>query len=168
MAKTFRIAPMDPPILWITTLLLMLPLALLVGAIFVGYILTLSALILIAIYAWVWLRFRPRRFVVDERSFEVIWPMKRRAISRSDISSARLIDRDTMQKEIGSSLRIGAGGLWGGFGWLWTQRRGIVQMYVSRTDYFIWIERASGRPWIVTIDQPENFIRALSHQNPPT
>jgi len=73
-----------------------------------------------------------------------------------------------MQKEIGSSLRIGAGGLWGGFGWLWTQRRGIVQMYVSRTDYFIWIERASGRPWIVTIDQPENFIRALSHQNPPT
>jgi len=159
---------MDPPILWITTLLLALPLALLVGALFAGYTLSLIALILVTIYAWVWLRFRPSRFVVDERSFEVIWPMKRRAISRSDISRARLIDRDTMQRELGSSLRIGAGGLWGGFGWLWTQRRGLVQMYVSRTDFFIWIERASGGPWIVTPEQPENFVRALSREHPRT
>jgi hypothetical protein len=36
-----------------------------------------------------------------------------------------------------------------------------VQIYASRTDLFIWIERANGRPWIVTPEQPENFIRAL-------
>jgi hypothetical protein len=162
MTKTFRMAPMDPPILWITTLLLALPILLLLGALFAGYVLSLAALILVGIYAWVWLRFRPRRFEVDEHSLAVIWPLKRRAISRADIASARLIDREELQKEIGSSLRLGAGGLWGGFGWLWTQRRGIVQIYVSRTDLFIWIERTNGRPWIVTPEQPENFVRALS------
>jgi hypothetical protein len=52
--------------------------------------------------------------------------------------------------------------LWGGFGWLWTQRRGIVQMYISRTDGLVWIERISDRPWLITPDEPENFVRALS------
>ncbi|HXV67921.1 MAG TPA: PH domain-containing protein [Nitrospira sp.] len=147
--------------LWVTTLLLVLPIALLVGAFFAGHVLFLAALILIVVYAWVWLRFRPRRFVVDERSLTVIWPLKQCAIPRTDISSARLIDREELRREAGASLRLGAGGLWGGFGWLWTQRRGIVQIYASRTDLFIWIERANGRPWIVTPEQPENFIRAL-------
>jgi hypothetical protein len=61
-------------------------------------------------------------------------------------------------------MRVGAGGLWGGFGWLWTQRRGIVQMYISRTDGFVWIERIGDRPWLITPDEPEKFVRALSSQ----
>jgi len=153
---------MDPPILWITTLLLALPIALLVGALFAGHFLSIVALLVGAIYSWVWLRFRPRRFVVHDHSLEVIWPLKRRTIPRADILSVRMIEREELQKEIGWGLRIGAGGLWGGFGWLWTRRRGIVQMYVSRTDLFIWIEPARGRPWLVTPERPENFVRALS------
>jgi hypothetical protein len=42
------------------------------------------------------------------------------------MSTARLI---SVLSEVGWSMRVGAGGLWGGFGWLWTERRGIVQMY---------------------------------------
>jgi len=153
---------MDPLILRMTTLLLALPLALFVGALFAGHFLFIPALILIGIYVWVWLRFRPSRLVVQERSLEVIWPLKRRTIPRADISIVRLLEREDLQHEIGSSLRVGAGGLWGGFGWLWTKHRGIVQMYVSRTDCFVWIERKSGRPWLVTPEQPERFVRALS------
>ena len=153
---------MDPPILRMTTLLLALPLALFVGALFAGHFLVIPALILVAIYLWVWLRFRPGRFVIHEHSLKVIWPLKHRTIPRADISMVRLLERDDLQREIGSSLRVGAGGLWGGFGWLWTQRRGIVQMYVSRTDCFVWIERKGGRPWLVTPEQPERFVRALS------
>lgn len=74
----------------------------------------------------------------------------------------RLIDKGELQREIGWGMRVGAGGLWGGFGWLWTQRRGIVQMYISRTDGFVWIERISGQPWLITPDEPESFVRALS------
>jgi len=161
--KVFRIAPMDPPILWITTLILALPLVLVAGALFSGSYLSVISLILVALYVWVWVRFRPSRFTVDEHSFTVIWPLKRRTIPRGEIISARLIEREELRKEIGPSVRIGAGGLWGGFGWLWTQRRGIVQMYVSRTDFCIWIERLNGRPMIVTPEQPERFVHALSN-----
>jgi hypothetical protein len=35
-------------------------------------------------------------------------------------------------------------------------------MYISRTDGFVWIERVSGRPWLITPEQPEAFVRALS------
>jgi hypothetical protein len=91
----------------------------------------------------------------------VIWPLKRCEIPRQDISSVRLLDGEALRREIGWGMRIGAGGLWGGFGWLWTKRRGIVQMYISRTDRFVWIERDGGRPWVVTPEQPETFIRTL-------
>ena len=120
-------------------------------------------MLVIAIYSWIWLRFRPTRFVVRPDVIDVAWPLKRRTIPRDDISEARLIDRGELRRETGWGMRVGARGLWGGFGWLWTQRRGIVQMYISRTDRFVWIERASGRPWLITPEQPEAFVRALSN-----
>jgi hypothetical protein len=79
-----------------------------------------------------------------------------------DIAEVRLIDKRALYSEIGWGMRVGAGGLWGGFGWLWTQRRGIVQMYISRTDGFVWIERVGDRSWLITPAQPAAFVRALS------
>jgi hypothetical protein len=35
-------------------------------------------------------------------------------------------------------------------------------MYISRTDSFVWIERAGGRPWLLTPEEPQEFVRALS------
>lgn len=162
MAESFRLARMSPLILALTAFLLALPLAFLAGPLFGWRLLAVPALLLVAIYAWVWLRFRPSRFDVRRGGLQVIWPLKRSEIPREDISSVRVIDRQALKREIGWGMRIGAGGLWGGFGWLWTKRRGIVQMYVSRTDRFVWIERASGRPWLITPEQPEGFVRALS------
>ena len=162
MTESFRLARMSPFILVLTLGLLALPLALLVGTLSGYRTLGAPALLLIAGYGWVWLRFRPSRFVVDGSGLRVIWPLKRRAIARADILNARLIDRQALREEIGWGMRVGAGGLWGGFGWLWTKRRGIVQMYVSRTDRFVWIERAGGRPWLITPERPEAFVRALS------
>ena len=74
----------------------------------------------------------------------------------------RHIDRQELRREAGWCMRVGARGLWGGFGWLWTQRRGIVQMYISRTDGLVWIERVSDRPWLITPERPEIFVRVLS------
>ena len=159
--KRFRLAPMSPLILVVTCILLALPAAFFLGSRFGARFLSIPALVLIAVYAWVWLRFRPTRFVVHPRALEVIWPLKRREVSRDDISNVRLLDGYELRKEVGWGLRVGAGGLWGGFGWLWTQRRGIVQMYVSRTDRFVWIEPAAGRPWVITPEEPEAFVRAL-------
>jgi hypothetical protein len=142
--------------------LLALPLVFLATAVFGRWLSVAPGLMVAAIYVWVWLRFRPSRFVVRPDVVEVVWPLKRREIPRDEISEVRLIDRRELRGEVGWCMRVGAGGLWGGFGWLWTQRRGIVQMYISRTDRFVWIERVSGRPWLITPDRPEAFVRALA------
>jgi hypothetical protein len=110
----------------------------------------------------VWTRFRPTTFVVHPHAVEVIWPLKRREIARHEISAVRLIDRPELRRLAGWGARVGAGGLWGGFGWLWTRHRGIVQMYISRIDRFVWIERVGGRPWLITPDEPEAFVRAVA------
>jgi uncharacterized membrane protein len=149
-------------ILILTVVLLALPLALLAGAALGARVLAAPALFAILIYMWVWTRFRPTAFIVHPHALAVVWPLKHRELERAEIVGVRLMTRQELRDEVGWGLRVGAGGLWGGFGWLWTARRGIVQMYISRIDRFVWIERVSARPWLITPDQPEAFVRALS------
>ena len=158
---SFRLAPMSPMIRGLTLVLLLLPLVFFSTALIGTSILVGPAVLLLALYFWVWLRFRPTMFVVHRHMLEIIWPLKRRQIERVTIVGVRIIDRKELQREIGWGLRVGVGGLWGAFGWLWTQRRGIVQMYISRTDGLVWIERAQGRPWLLTPERPEDFVRTL-------
>jgi hypothetical protein len=158
---TFHLAPMSPPILLLTVMLLLLPPAFLVAAAVWNPLLVVPALFLLAIYLLIWLRNRPTTFVVHPRALEITWPLRRREIPRDDIAAVRVIDPDTLRREVGRSLRVGAGGLFGGFGYLWTTNRGLVCMYVSRTDGFVWIERKSDRPWLITPDRPDTFVQAL-------
>ena len=159
---TFRLAPMSPSILVLTGVLFALPLAFLGLAALLTPLLLGPAVFILAIYAWIWLRYRPTAFVVHPRALEVTWPLRRREIPRDDISAVRVIDRQTLRREAGWGVRVGAGGLFGGFGYLWTTNRGLVRMYVSRTDRFVWIERKSDRPWLITPDQPDAFVRAMA------
>lgn len=162
LVRSFRLAPMCPVIFTLTLVMLALP-AVLLAAALLGYrLLVAPAAFVLAIYAWIWLRFRPIRFVVGPRALEIVWPLKGREIPRAEISQVRIVDRRQLRGDTGWGMRVGAGGLWGGFGWLWTKRRGIVQMYVSRTDRFVWIERAGGRPWLITPEEPDAFVRALT------
>jgi Bacterial PH domain len=160
-ARTFRIAPMSNIIRALTVLLLVIPVGLAIGAAAGVRVLLIPLALIVAIYAWVWLRFRPGAFVIHPGFVEIAWPLKRRTIPRSSIVSCRIVDAPDLKREVGWGARVGAGGVWGGFGWLWTQRRGIVQMYVSRTDGFVWIERGSERPWLITPERPEEFVREI-------
>jgi hypothetical protein len=159
---SFGLAPMCPFILRLTLAMAALPVAFLIAAAFGGRLLGAPALFLILIYGWVWARFRPTAFVVHPQALEVIWPLKRRQVRREQISAVRIIDRQELRRQVGWCMRVGAGGLWGGFGWLWTARRGIVQLYISRLDRFVWIERGSERPWLITPERPEAFVSALA------
>jgi len=160
--QSFPLASMCPLIRTLTVFVLAVPVALLAAASFGARSLGLPALLMIVVYAWVWLAFRPSRFDVGREGLVAVFPLRRRALGRDEIASVRVIDRAELKKEIGWGLRVGAGGLWGGFGWLWTKRRGLVEMYVSRTDRFVWIERSRGRPWLVTPEREDAFVRALS------
>ena len=159
---TFRLAPMDVPIRILTIVLLVLPPLFLAIALLGNRPLLAVAMLLVAIYVWIWIWFRPTRFVVQPRGLEIVWPGRRRKIPRDDITAVRLIDKRELRREVGWAIRVGAGGLWGGFGWLWTEKRGVVRMYISRTDGLVWIERRSDRPWLLTPEQPEDFARALA------
>jgi len=158
----FALAPMCPFIRRLTLALAVLPVLFLVAATLGHRAFYVPAMLLLLTYAWVWVRFRPTAFVVHPDKLEVVWPLKRRLLRRDGISSTRLVDRQELHKQVGWGMRVGAGGLWGGFGWLWTSRRGIVQMYVSRLDGFVWIERGTERPWLITPERPEELVRALS------
>jgi hypothetical protein len=162
--SSFRLARMSPLILVLTLILLVIPIAFLVSAALGKTVLLGPGLLVIAIYAWVWLRFRPSVFIVRPEVIEVAWPLKRRRIPPDDIASIRIMKRGELRREVEWGARVGAGGLWGGFGWLWTSRRGIVQMYISRTDQFVWIERKNGRPWLITPEEPEAFVAAISRE----
>ena len=163
---SFRLARMSPLIWGLTLFLLAIPFAFLASVAVGKSLLLAPALLVIGIYAWVWLRFRPSAFIVRPDAIEVKWPLKRRRIPRDDIAGIRLLQQGELRCEVGWGARVGAGGLWGAFGWLWTSRRGIVQMYISRTDRFIWIERTNGRPWLITPEEPEAFVRAASRSQP--
>jgi hypothetical protein len=155
---------MCPFIQRLTLAMAALPLSFLIAVALGARLLVAPALLLILIYSWVWTRFRPTAFVIHPQTVEIVWPLKRRQIRREQITAARVLDRQELRRLVGWGMRVGAGGLGGGFGWLWTSRRGIVQMYVSRLDRFVWIERGSERPWLITPDQPEAFVTALTAQ----
>ena len=150
----FALARMCPVTLLLTLIMAALPAAFLIAGTFGPQALWGPALFLILIYGWVWTRFRPTAFVVHTDALEVIWPLKRGRISRDGIAAVRLVDRHELPA-------AGGPGRTGGFGWLWTSRRGIVQMYVSRLDRFVWIERGRERPWLITPERPEAFVSAL-------
>ncbi len=160
--QTFRLAPMSRGIRILTWLLMLLPAGMMFASVAVMPGFFAPFLIVCLIYAWVWLRFRPTAFVIRADSIEVVWPWKRRRIPRAGIREAQLMTVADLQREIGWGMRVGAGGVWGGFGWLWTRKRGIVQMYVSRTDGFVWIERRGERPWLITPERPQDFVQTLA------
>ncbi len=160
---TFRLARMDFLIRLLTAALLVLPLLFLAIALLANTFLLLPTAFLVAVYMWIALWFRPTRFVVGPRALEIVWPLRRREIPREDITGVRLVDKHALRGEVGWAMRMGAGGLGGAFGWLWTQKRGVVRMYIARTDGFVWIERRSDRPWLITPERPDAFVRTLSN-----
>ena len=163
----YRIAPMSTDLRVVSAFLLAIPVAMAVALVAGYHDLLIPLLLVMAIYAWVWLRFRPSEFVIHPDCVEIVWPLKRRRIARASMTSWRVIDTPALKREIGWGARVGAGGLWGGFGWLWTRRRGIVQMYITRTDAYVWLERGAERPWLITPERPDDFVRELGTSREP-
>ena len=114
------------------------------------------------LYGAVWLWWRPTAFEVSGEGLTIRFPARRRRVPAADLSGARALTGAEFRRDYGFALRIGVGGLWGGFGWLWTRRRGLVEFYVSRLDGFVLVQRRQGRPILVTPVDPEGLVRSLS------
>jgi hypothetical protein len=66
---------------------------------------------------------------VHAQALEVIWPLKRRRLLRKTLSVRQIVPW-ALRAETGWVAR-GLADL-GVFGWLWTERKGIVQVYLTR------------------------------------
>ena len=113
-----------------------------------------------SLYASVWLFWRPTAFEVDRSGLRIVWPLRARTIPAREVAEAVVLSREAFRREFGWGMRIGAGGLWGGFGWLYTSK-GLLGLYVSRTDRFVLVRLRTGRPLLVTPEGDERFVAAL-------
>ena len=162
MTTPFPLAPMCPLIRGITFSLLLLPL--LLGGIAVNInlpILAIVALLLIALYGVIWLGCRPSGFRLTPKAFIIIFPLWRRRIPLSDIADISQIDARQFQRQFGWAVRIGVGGLWGCFGWLWSFRKGWIELYISQLSEFILIKRYASNAILITPNHCKQFISML-------
>jgi len=161
----FPIAPMSGDLRASTAVLLVLPVALVGIAFLAGGAahagLLTAAAILPATYLVTWLGLRPSRFELSTATLRIVWPVRATETLVIDIASVRLLARSEFCAEYGQGMRIGAGGLWGGFGLLLT-RKGLLSMYVTRTDRYVLVERSGTRPLLITPADPERFVAAVS------
>ena len=128
----------------------------------VCHILAVVGVAMALLFLGIWLHARPTRFELTPGELRLVWPIRRRSIPRSRIAGARRISSAELRREFGFCARVGAGGLWGGFGWLWTSRAGLLDLYVSRLDGWVLVERpAPDRPLLITPEDPDAFLAAL-------
>lgn len=121
----------------------------------------LAAAVMVGVCALTWLAFRPTRFIVDETSLRIEWPIRMRTIPRSAITGARVVKAGDFRRAHKLRIRIGVGGLWGTFGLLRGPRE-TFSTWVSRNDRWV-VVRLTGdeRPLLLTPAHPERFVAAV-------
>ena len=160
----FRLAPMSGLMTALTAALLFLPLGIATvgGRSPAAPWLFGAAGSMAAAYAFTWLVMRPTKFVVGD-ALEVVWPVRRRRIAWDDVLGASETPADALPAEFGTLLRVGVGGLWGGFGLAWSTRGKHLGLYVSRhADGFVLVRCARARSLLITPERPADFVAAVS------
>ncbi|MBW4522599.1 MAG: hypothetical protein KME16_23380 [Scytolyngbya sp. HA4215-MV1] len=120
-----------------------------------------TTLLLGGLYGVVWLGCRPSHFIISPHTLKIVFPVWQRRVSLHTVTDVRILDQNAFNQEFGWAIRIGVGGLWGGFGWLWTQRRGFVEFYVSQTDRLVVLDRSVGNTLLITPESLEQFVQTL-------
>lgn len=161
--QSFRLAKMSPSIWVLTAIFLPLPLVLAAAALACGGppVLLAAAAFVALVYASVWLWFRPTRFELTPGALRIVWPIRRREIELASVESLEIVSGRELRREFGLLLRVGAGGLWGGFGMLWSSKGRHLDFYVSRLAPLVLIRRRLGRSLLITPDDPERFAAEL-------
>ena len=112
----------------------------------------------VAIYGSVYFWWRPRGFAVEEGALTLVFPIRSKRIE--GVIKAERIDRDELKRRYGWQARVGAGGLWGGFGWLYSSR-GWMEFYISRMDGYVLLTRREGLPVLISPERPDALIAAV-------
>ena len=120
-------------------------------------LLALPALLVALLYVFVWCFYRPSRFELGHDGLRLVWPWRERTIPMGRLAGAEILDRKDLRSRLGFAARVGAGGLWGGFGLLWTSRAGWLGFYISRIDVFVLVHVVDGNDLLITPERPTEF-----------
>ena len=108
----------------------------------------------------VWIWSRPTAFAIHGAELEIIWPARRRVLPLRGLESVEILQPHEFRNRYGRAMRVGVGGLWGGFGSAVTKSE-TFHLYVSRTDRFVLLRPAGIKPWVLTPAQVELFVEAV-------
>ena len=167
MPGVFPLAPMSTSLRVLTWALFVVPAGLLYQAVQsppdVGLVHWGVGVLVVLVYASVWFVWRPSRFEIDLDTLRIVWPTRSRTIPRTAVTDVRIVTATQFRSEYGYGMRIGAGGLWGGFGLL-RMRRITFSMWISRLDRFVIVGLHGARPLLITPEEPERFAAALGRR----
>mmetsp|Transcript_13584 Transcript_13584/g.29898 ORF Transcript_13584/g.29898 Transcript_13584/m.29898 type:complete len:177 (-) Transcript_13584:201-731(-) len=161
--QNFDLAPMSPAIRALTALVTAIPVFTFILALTRKEPLPLIGLSssIVAVYVLSWVYIRPSGLMLTTETLALKFPGRKLQIPITDIREVRLLSAQQAKDELGIAVRIGLGGLWGVFGWLWTSRRGTLDVYITRLDDYMLIERRVGRPMLLTVSDREALRDAL-------
>ncbi|MBS2029180.1 MAG: hypothetical protein JST54_14860 [Deltaproteobacteria bacterium] len=109
----------------------------------------------------IWTLMRPTRFEVSHAGLRIVWPMRERMITRHQLESAEVLSNAEFRKRYGWGMRVGAGGLWGGFGMLVTPSQRF-SLWISRIDPLVVVKLTDDKPLLITPAEPERFVAELA------
>lgn len=166
MNRRFALAPMSRLIRGLTCLFVPLPAVFVAGSTIGGASNVAEVLFSIGgglalLWLAVWTFFRPSGFTVGDDGLTIEFPGRRLRVPKAELATAALLTLAEIYPRYGVAARVGVGGLWGSFGWLWSQERGWVDLYVTRTDRCVLIGRKNGKDLLINPDDPETFVAAI-------
>ena len=152
-SRFFPLAPMSRGYRILTVGVFLLPIPLL----FIP-MLWPTGLLMLAIFGGVYVLLRPTGFEVAPGHLRIVFPWRSKEVSR--INQVEAIDRGELRRRFGGLVRVGAGGLWGAFGYLWSPRA-VVETYISRGEGLLLLERPGGKPLLLSPADPAGMAQAL-------
>lgn len=103
--------------------------------------------------------FRPSSYSITPYSVVISRLAKDRVIDKNDITLCRVVSKE----EMGLPIRtFGNGGLFGFTGSYFSDRLGKMTWYATRTDKYVLIQLSGGQKIIITPDEQDAFVAALS------
>ena len=165
MTGRFPIAPMSPLMRVLTIVVLLLPVLFLTAACTspqTSLVMAPVSALLVALYLLVYTWSRPRAYRIDHDRLVLEFPLRTLSVPRKDILDAVVMEKEDLKRNLGFAVRVGAGGLFGVFGWLWTSKRGWVEVHSSREDCMVIVERREGLALLVSPEDCAGFVRALT------
>lgn len=116
------------------------------------------AVFIAIVVAGVWCYGRPSEFMLTNDCLRIRFPIRTRQVPLAEIVQAGPITK----ADAGFVLRLwGAGGLWGGFGLMWSRTLRTFDAYVSNLHRMVRIERRNARPLVISVDDPDAFVADL-------